>query len=67
MDGNIYSSSGIRVATINGNEIRSLRGAVLYRVRGINIYRLSGELVGHLADGRSADKYLDKATDRLFA
>lgn len=68
MDGNIFNSSGVHVGVIyGGNEVRNLKGELLYRVRRINIYRLTGDLVGHFANERSADKHLDKATDRLFA
>jgi hypothetical protein len=66
MNGNIFNSRGVRVATVIGSSIFSLRGEKLYDLRGTNIYRLSGELVGHLATSLSADKHLDKATDRLF-
>jgi hypothetical protein len=27
---------------------------------------VSGELVGHLPNGRGAERHLDRATDRLF-
>jgi hypothetical protein len=66
MDGNIFNSQGVRVAIVSGSSIFSPTGEKLYNLRGTNIYRLSGELVGHLATSLSADKHLDKATDRLF-
>jgi hypothetical protein len=66
MDGNIFNSQGVRVATVIGSSIFSPTGKKLYDLRGTNIYRLSGELVGHLATARAADKHLDKATDKLF-
>jgi hypothetical protein len=67
MSGNVFNSSGVHVGVIRGNDAFDLKGVILYRVKGIDIYRLTGELVGHLADGRNPDKYLDKATDKLFA
>jgi hypothetical protein len=66
MDGNIFNSRGIRVAIVRGPAILDLKGKKLYDLKGINIYRLSGELVGHLANAQSADKHLDKGTDKLF-
>jgi hypothetical protein len=66
MDGNIFNSSGVRVAIVTGSAIFDLKGKKLYDLRGINIYNLSGALVGHLANAGGADKYLDKATDKLF-
>ena len=66
MDRNIFNSSGIHVAIVRGPAILDLKGKKLYDLRGINIYKLSGELVGHLANALSADKHLDKATDKLF-
>jgi hypothetical protein len=66
MDGNIFNSRGVHVATVLGSSIFSLKGQKLYDLRGVNIYKLSGELVGHLATARAADKHLDKATDKLF-
>jgi hypothetical protein len=67
MDGNIFSSQDLHVATVRGPSIFSLRGEKLYDLRGSNIYRLSGELVGHLANESSSDRRLDKATDKLFS
>ncbi len=66
MDGNIFNSQGVHVAIVRGPAIFDLKGKKLYDLRGINIYKLSGELVGHLANAHSADKHLDKATDKLF-
>ena len=66
MDGKIFNSQGVHVATVRGSTIFSLRGEKLYDLRGINIYKLSGELVGHLASASAAEKHLDKATDKLF-
>ena len=66
MDGNIFNSRGVRVATVLGSSIFSLKGQKLYDLRGVNIYKLSGELVGHLATAGSGVKHLDKATDKLF-
>jgi hypothetical protein len=67
MDGNIFNSRGAHVAIVRGPTIFDLKGKKLYDLRGINIYKLSGELVGHLANARAADKHLDKATDKLFS
>jgi len=66
MDGNIFNSQGVHVATVRDSTIFSLRGEKLYDLRGINIYKLSGELVGHLASASASNKHLDKATDKLF-
>jgi hypothetical protein len=55
------------VGVVRGEEALDLKGERLYPIKGSKIYRLSGELVGHLAAARSAEKRLDKATDRLFA
>jgi len=66
MDGNIFNSQGVHVATVRDSTIFSLRGEKLYDLRGVNIYRLSGELVGHLASAGASEKHLDKATDKLF-
>ena len=66
MDGKIFNSRGVLVAIVVGPAIFDLKGKRLYDLKGVNIYRLSGELVGHLADARSAEKHLDKATGRLF-
>jgi hypothetical protein len=66
MDGNIFNSRGIHVAIVRSPAIFDLKGNKLYDLKGINIYKLSGELVGHLATARAADKHLDKATDKLF-
>ena len=66
MDGKIFNSHGVLVAIVVGPAIFDLKGKRLYDLKGVNIYRLSGELVGHLADARSAEKHLDKGTDRLF-
>jgi hypothetical protein len=51
---------------MQGPGIFDLSGRKLYVLKGSNIYRLSGELVGHLSDGRGSEKRLDRATDRLF-
>jgi hypothetical protein len=66
MDGNIFNSQGVHVATIRGSTIFGLGGQKLYDLRGVNIYKLNGDLVGHLSDASGAEKHLDKATDRLF-
>ena len=67
MDGNIFNSQGVHVATVIGSSIFSLRGQKLYDLRGTNIYKPSGELVGHLANVKSAsERRLDRATDKLF-
>jgi hypothetical protein len=49
-----------------GPAIFGHKGQKLYDLRGVNIYKLNGDLVGHLSDAKSAEKHLDKATDRLF-
>jgi hypothetical protein len=46
MDGNIFNSRGVRVATVLGSSIFSPKGEKLYDLRGTKIYKLSGELVG---------------------
>ena len=66
MDGKIFNSQGVHVATVRGSTIFSLRGEKLYDLRGVNIYRLSGELVGHLASADASGMHLDKARDKLF-
>jgi hypothetical protein len=66
MDGKIFNSQGVHVATVRDSTIFSLSGEKLYDLRGINIYKLSGELVGHLASAGASKKHLDKATDKLF-
>jgi coproporphyrinogen III oxidase len=66
MDGNIFNSQGVHVAVVLGSSIFSLRGQKLYDLKGNKIYKLSGELVGHLANARSSEQHLDRATDRLF-
>jgi hypothetical protein len=66
VDGKIFNSRGVYVATVRGSTIFSLRGEKLYDLRGISIYKLSGELVGHLASAGASGKHLDKATDKLF-
>jgi hypothetical protein len=66
VDGNIFNSKGVHVATVRGSTIFSLRGEKLYDLRGINIYKLSGEFVGHLASAGASGKHLDKARDKLF-
>jgi hypothetical protein len=66
MDGKIISSQGVHVGMLIGREIFDLKGKKLYDLKGINLYRLSGDLVGHLASAQGANKYLDKATDKLF-
>jgi hypothetical protein len=68
MSGMIFNSLGLHVGVIRGgNDVYNVKNELMYRVKGMNIYRLTGELVGHFTDGRSADKRLDKATDKLFA
>jgi hypothetical protein len=67
VDGNIFNSTGNHVAVVTGDAIFSLTGQRLYNLRGVNIYKLNGDLVGHLADAKGAEKHLDKATDRLFS
>jgi hypothetical protein len=59
MDGNIFNSQGVHVATVRGSTIFNLRGEKLYDLRGINIYKLSGELVGHLASASASFKHND--------
>jgi hypothetical protein len=66
VSGNIFSSSGIHVAVVQGPGIFDLTGKKLYTPRGDNIYRLSGELVGHLSGARGSEKRLDRSTDKLF-
>ena len=66
MDGNIFNSQSVHVATVRGSSIFSLKGEKLYDLRSINIYKLSGELVGHLASASASNKHLEKATDKLF-
>jgi hypothetical protein len=66
MDGNIFNSHGVHVATVRETSIFSLKGEKLYDLNGAKIYKLSGELVGHLASASASEKHLDKATDRLF-
>jgi hypothetical protein len=66
VDGKIFNSRGVHVATVLGPTIFNPNGKKLYDLRGSNIYKLSGELVGHLANAPGADKRLDKATDKLF-
>jgi hypothetical protein len=67
MDGNIFNSQGLHVATVVGSSIFSLRGKKLYDLRGTKIYKPSGELVGHLPNVKNAsERRLDRATDRLF-
>ncbi len=66
MSGNIFNSSGVHVAVVNGGGVFDLDGRKFYDLKGINIYRLSGELVGHLNDGQGTEKRLDRSTDRLF-
>jgi hypothetical protein len=63
MDGKIFNSQGVHVATVRGSTIFSLRGEKLYDLRGINIYKLSGELVGHLASAGASEKYLLREAD----
>ena len=67
MSGNIFDSNGTRVAVVNGREVFDLNGQKIYELKGINLYRLSGELVGHLNSAHgTAEKRLDRSTDRLF-
>jgi coproporphyrinogen III oxidase len=58
MDGNIFNSKGVHVGVVTGQEAFNIKGQKLYNLKGINIYKLSGELVGHLADARGAEKHL---------
>jgi hypothetical protein len=51
---------------LNGAEVFDLDGQKIDELKGINLYRLSGELVGHLNGAHSAEKRLDRSTDRLF-
>jgi hypothetical protein len=67
MDGNIFNSQGVHVATVLGPSIYDLRGRKLYDLKGTKIYKLSGELAGHLADMRASERHLDRATDRAFS
>jgi hypothetical protein len=64
MNGNIFNSRGVHVATVIGSSIYGLRGQKLYDLKGTKIYKLSGELVGHLAN--ASERRLDRATDKLF-
>ncbi|THD70051.1 MAG: hypothetical protein E7813_09500 [Bradyrhizobium sp.] len=66
MDGKIFNSRGVRVAEVIGPAIFDCKGQKLYDLRGVNIYKLNGDLVGHLSGMSGTEKYLDKATDRLF-
>ena len=66
MDGNIFNSRGDQVGAVVGPAIFDLSGRKLYNLKGVNIYKLTGELLGHLPDGQSIEKHLDKSTDRLF-
>jgi coproporphyrinogen III oxidase len=66
MNGNIFNSQGVHVATVVGSSIYGLRGQKLYDLNGTKIYKQSGELVGHLANARASEKHLDRATDKLF-
>jgi len=61
MDGNIFSSDGRLVATVQRAEIFDLSGKKLYVLRDTKIYKNTGEFVGHLTSNR-----LDKASDKLF-
>ena len=40
MNGNIFNSQGVHVATVVGSSIYGLRGQKLYDLKGTNIYRL---------------------------
>jgi hypothetical protein len=66
VSGNIFNSNGTHVAVLNGAEVFDLDGQKIDELKGINLYRLSGELVGHLNSAHSAEKRLDRSTDRLF-
>jgi len=66
MDGNIFNSQCALVAVVHGSSIFSPRGQKLYDLKGTKIYELSRELVGHLADTRTSEKHLDRATEKLF-
>jgi hypothetical protein len=66
VNGNIFNSKGVHVGVVTGNAVYGLQGQKLYDLKGSSIYKLNGDLVGHLSDVRSADKRLDKATDKLF-
>jgi coproporphyrinogen III oxidase len=52
MNGNIFNSQGVHVATVIGSSIFGLRGQKLYDLKGTKIYKLSGKLVGHLANAK---------------
>lgn len=67
MDGNIFDSAGTQVGVVRGGNAFNLKGEKLYRIKGANIYTLTGALVGHLADARSSERHLAKATDKLFS
>jgi len=62
----VATGGRLHVGVVTGQEAFNIKGQKLYNLKGINIYKLSGELVGHLADSRGAEKHLDRATDRLF-
>jgi hypothetical protein len=66
VDGNIFNSKGVHVGVVRGDEVFGIKGQRLYDLKGSNIYKLNGDLVGHLSNARSAEKRLDKATDKLF-
>jgi hypothetical protein len=66
MDGNIFNSQGARVGAVIGSSNFSPTGKKLYDLRGTKIYKLSGEFVGHLANVRTSERHLDRATDKLF-
>ena len=66
MNGNIFNSKGVYVGVVVDDEVFGLKGQKLYDLKGSNIYKLNGDLVGRLSDARSAEKRLDKATDKLF-
>jgi hypothetical protein len=66
MNGNIFNSQGVHVATVIGSSIFGRGGQKLYDLKGTKIYKLSGELVGHLANARASEQHLDRATDKLF-
>jgi hypothetical protein len=66
MDGKIFNSRGVQVASIRGNAVFDLKGNRLYELKGTKIYKLSGELVGHIPTGIGSDRRLDKTSERLF-
>jgi hypothetical protein len=66
MDGKIFTSRGVHVASIRGNAVFDLKGDRLYELKGTKIYKLSGEFVGHLPTGIGSDRRLDRTSERPF-